>query len=63
MTCNGCEFLTPTEDEQNSIKQSTGKIKPHTCLKYKRIVLHYPLTHPMINPCDECISERRIKSK
>ena len=61
MDCSGCEFLSLTEDEQIAIRLKTGKIKPHTCLRYKRVVMHYPLMHPMINPCDECIFERRMK--
>ena len=56
-TCNNCEFLSITEQEQNGIKRDCGKTVPHTCLKYGKKVTHAPFIHPIIHPCKECIVE------
>jgi hypothetical protein len=56
-TCNACEFLNLTEGEQNLIKRQSGETKPHICNKYNKLVMHFPLPHPMIHPCEECIAE------
>jgi hypothetical protein len=55
--CNACDFLNLTEGQQNEIKRKCGLTPPHICNKYNKRVIHYPLPHPMIHPCKECIEE------
>jgi hypothetical protein len=58
-TCNTCEFLNLTEGEQNLIKRQHSETPPHICKKYNKRVTHFPLPHPMIHPCKECIADRK----
>lgn len=54
-TCNNCEFLNIDEYEQNLIKNQGEGCPPHICTKYNKRVMHYPLIHPAIYPCEECM--------
>lgn len=48
--CDGCRFLSPTEDQQN---KSTAK-NPHMCSYYGRRVHHYGY-HPNLVRPEDCI--------
>lgn len=54
--CNGCEFLSIDEEEQDFIRNQGGGIYPHCCTKYKKIVRHFSYSEPYIYPCDECLN-------
>ena len=54
--CNGCEFLSIGEEEQNFLRNLSGAIYPHFCTKYKKIVRHFPYDEPYIYPCDICLN-------
>lgn len=54
--CNGCEFLSIDEEEQDFTKNQGGGIYPHICRKYKKQVRHFPYSEPYIYPCDECLN-------
>ena len=53
--CNGCNFLSIDEKEQDLIRAQGGVTYPHICTKYKKRVLHYPYNEPYIHPCKECM--------
>ena len=53
-TCNECKCLFIDEEYQNAVREKTGEIFPHICMKFGKRVTHYPYEHPMIHPCEEC---------
>lgn len=56
-TCNDCEFLSITEEQQDFLKKHSGEILSHNCKKYKKQVRHFPYKEPYIHPCKECLSD------
>lgn len=59
--CNGCEFLSIDEYEQDLIKAKFGERPDHICKKYNKRVKHTPYSEPYIHPCKECEEEEDKK--
>lgn len=52
--CNLCNFINITEEKQNEIKKTTGKIIDHKCSKFNKKVVHRNVPGFYIFPCEEC---------
>lgn len=54
--CGDCHFLNLTEKRQNELYDLTGMKSHHFCMKYKKILIHWPNKEPDITRCEECIA-------
>jgi hypothetical protein len=50
-----CLFLSINEKTQDLIYELTGHKPKHYCLKYNKILTHYPYREPYITRCPECL--------
>lgn len=51
--CDACQWLSPTEAQQDTVRQS-GAYLSHECRWYHKILFHHG-NHPHIVKCDECV--------
>ena len=57
VSCEKCVWLFLTEAEQDQMYIDTGKRPDHTCLKYKKRLVHLD-SHPRLNMCTKCATDQ-----
>jgi hypothetical protein len=55
-----CQYLTPSEQQQNENFVKTGKKGFHECAKYETRLYHYT-AHPQIFKCKACVQDASEK--